>query len=139
MKATDIIWDVDSKEVLEFLPTEIEIPAGMKEDEISDYLSNLTGFCHKAYFLAEDKVTRSEEKKDIYEALVKLLPRHPIEAKHEMWVNGNDEIMCETMDKANTLADFLEELGYDVVHVAHYDDESDGICYGCYSVYLDGM
>lgn len=52
MKATDILWDVDSEEELESLPTEIEIPNGMKnEDDISDYISNVTGYCHKCFVL----------------------------------------------------------------------------------------
>ena len=52
MKAINIHWDVDYKEDLEFLPTEIEIPNGMEdEDEISDYLSDMTGFCHKGFNL----------------------------------------------------------------------------------------
>ena len=37
MKAINIIWDVDFEEDLEMLPTEIEIPNGMTdEEEISD-------------------------------------------------------------------------------------------------------
>lgn len=52
MKATRILWDVDNPEDLEFLPSEIEIPAEMvDEDEISDYLSDFTGFCYKGFFL----------------------------------------------------------------------------------------
>lgn len=51
MKAINIIWDVDYEEDLEGLPTEIEIPDWIKkddgyEDEISDYISDVTGFCH---------------------------------------------------------------------------------------------
>lgn len=52
MKAININWDVDCKEDLEFLPTEIEIPNWIDcddDDEISDYLSDLTGFCHKGF------------------------------------------------------------------------------------------
>ncbi len=52
MKAYDIQWDVDSKEDLESLPEEVEIPSCItSEDAISDYLSNLTGFCHKGFRL----------------------------------------------------------------------------------------
>jgi hypothetical protein len=52
MKATNIEWDVDCPEDLETLPTEVEIPDGMEdEEEISDYLSDLTGFCHKGFCL----------------------------------------------------------------------------------------
>lgn len=54
MKATNIVWDTDSQEVMEYLPTEIEIPEGMEDhDEIGDYLSDLTGFCHYGYVLED--------------------------------------------------------------------------------------
>lgn len=61
MKAINILWDVDDdedeisiSEILETLPTEVELPDDMEdEDEISDYLSDLTGFCHSGFDLAE--------------------------------------------------------------------------------------
>ena len=49
MKAINIVWDIGDEIVL---PTEIAIPNGMEEDEISDYLSDVTGFCHKCYVLS---------------------------------------------------------------------------------------
>ncbi len=50
MKATNIKWDTDGENVT--LPTEIEIPDGMTdEDEISDYLSDQTGFCHMGFYI----------------------------------------------------------------------------------------
>ena len=53
MKATDIKWDIDYDDNGP-LPTEIEIPEGMtNEDEISDYLSDVTGFCHEGYVLVD--------------------------------------------------------------------------------------
>lgn len=56
MKAVNIRWDVDDIHDLEELPTEITIPLNLKDDEeISDYLSNVTGFCHGGYNL---KVSR---------------------------------------------------------------------------------
>ena len=56
MKATNIQWDFIGKEEKEDalgLPEEIVIPKEIKNDEdaISDYLSNLSGFCHKGYIL----------------------------------------------------------------------------------------
>jgi hypothetical protein len=54
MKAVSIIWDVDYEEDLELLPKEIEIPDWMTdEEEISDYLSDTTGYCHKGFYLEE--------------------------------------------------------------------------------------
>lgn len=54
MKATDILWVVDNEEDLEYLPTEIEIPDGMEyKEEIADYISDVTGFCHKGFVLED--------------------------------------------------------------------------------------
>lgn len=55
MKAVNIAWDIDCGQDGKSLPTEIEIPAGMTdEEEISDFLSGLTGFCHNGFALIED-------------------------------------------------------------------------------------
>lgn len=55
MKAVNIDWDVDSPEETDQLPLAIEIPEGMTdEDEISDYLSEVTGFCHKGFDLVAE-------------------------------------------------------------------------------------
>lgn len=53
MKAINIEWDVDEEDCDEYLnlPAEIDIPESMTDDEISDYLSDITGFCHKGYDL----------------------------------------------------------------------------------------
>jgi hypothetical protein len=53
LKATNILWDTDYDDDGE-LPTEIDVPEGMtNEDEISDYLSEVTGYCHQGYVLEE--------------------------------------------------------------------------------------
>ncbi len=58
MKAVNIKWDVDFKEDLESLPLEIEIPDELAnnyedEDEISDYITDVTGFCHFGFDIVE--------------------------------------------------------------------------------------
>lgn len=54
LKAVNIEWDVDLEEDLASLPKEVQIPDGMTDtEEISDYLSNLTGFCHRGFELKE--------------------------------------------------------------------------------------
>lgn len=64
MKAVNIKWDVtdgvedmsqeEINEVLEGLPTEVDIPTGMwDEDEISDWLSDEFGFCHYGFELMD--------------------------------------------------------------------------------------
>ena len=56
MKAINIVWDVDYEEELEDLPDEIEIPEGMVDvDEIGDYISDVTGFCHYGFTLKEEQ------------------------------------------------------------------------------------
>lgn len=63
MKAVNIKWDTDEDmEVFESLPTEIEIPEdvvnGVEDmdnynDEIGDYISDVTGFCHYVFELVD--------------------------------------------------------------------------------------
>lgn len=54
MRAINIEWDVDYEEQLEDLPREMEIPEGMTDgEEISDWLSDETGFCHNGFELVE--------------------------------------------------------------------------------------
>lgn len=55
MKAINIKWDADGDmKLLKQLPTEIEIPEGiMDEEKISDYLTDETGFCHKGFELSD--------------------------------------------------------------------------------------
>lgn len=66
-KATCIDWDLDDddltpEEIEDLdLPDEIEIPdeilAAAEEDDddaIGDYLSDVTGFCHKGYVLEDN-------------------------------------------------------------------------------------
>lgn len=53
MKAINIDWDVDDETDI-ILPNEIKIPDGMTdEDEISDYITNKTGFCHLGFELVD--------------------------------------------------------------------------------------
>lgn len=57
MKAVNIKWDTDGDmELLEELPTEVEIPDYLITDdeddlldEVSDWLSDEYGFCHDAF------------------------------------------------------------------------------------------
>lgn len=54
LAAIQIQWDVDYEEDLYALPYEVILPEGMTdEDEISDYLSDLTGYCHYGFALVE--------------------------------------------------------------------------------------
>ncbi len=55
MRAVNIKWDTDGDmKVFNDLPTEMEIPEGMTDgEEISDYLSDETGFCHAGFELID--------------------------------------------------------------------------------------
>lgn len=54
IKAVAIEWDVDNQDV--DLPVEISIPDNLTDlDEISDYLSEVTGFCHLGFTIAYEK------------------------------------------------------------------------------------
>ena len=65
MKAVNIKWDVtdgaedmtqeEINEILETLPKEIEIPNEIidDDDDISDYISDMTGFCHYGFELVD--------------------------------------------------------------------------------------
>lgn len=51
-KVVNIEWDVDNKSDLKYLPTEIPLPDDIDpddDDEVSDYISDLTGFCHTGF------------------------------------------------------------------------------------------
>lgn len=62
MKAINILWDVDVEEDIDFLPDVVEIPDDViqhaygddVEEAISDYLSDLTGYCHRGFELIEE-------------------------------------------------------------------------------------
>lgn len=64
MKAINIKWDTDGdQELAETLPDTIEIPEELankvedmndENEEISDYLSDVTGFCHYGFELVEE-------------------------------------------------------------------------------------
>lgn len=52
MKAFNIQWDIDEENGVVLLPIEINIPNGITDiNEISDYISDTTGFCHKGFQL----------------------------------------------------------------------------------------
>lgn len=55
MKAINIQWDTDGDDdIFSELPSEIEIPEDMTDEEgISDYITDLVGYCHKGFELAD--------------------------------------------------------------------------------------
>lgn len=57
MKAINIEWDTDGEcPIPLILPTMVHIPEGMTDvDEISDWLSDEFGFCHKGFELEKEE------------------------------------------------------------------------------------
>ena len=102
MRAINIEWDVDYEEQLEDLPEEMEIPEGMTdEEEISDWLSDETGFCHKGFVLTEDE---GSKKVVIKEGVVINLNNEVVTITEVMnnigfyYKNESDEVkFCNTM------------------------------------------
>lgn len=60
--------------------------------------------------------------------LVWSLKKNAENAMHGFWTDGED-ILCNTEQEADNLANFLEDLGFDIVHTGYYnpdDDEKSG-------------
>lgn len=57
MKAFNILWDTDDNDDVS-LPKEIDLPDSLiDEEEISDYLSSVTGWCHNGFSLTDSNKT----------------------------------------------------------------------------------
>ncbi len=51
MKTIGVEWDTDGMDEEELdLPTEVEIPIDLDEDRVSDWLSDMYGFCGKGWY-----------------------------------------------------------------------------------------
>lgn len=73
----------------------------------------MNGFhCKKADLLSEVN----------FSALLNLLPKSPEASRHGFWTDG-DEILCRKETAAEAVANFLEDLGIDVVTTGFYDPE----------------
>ena len=61
MRAIDIKWDTDGdEEVLKTLPTEMDIPNGIDEEGVADWLSDETGFCVFGFVLETEKKDKTK-------------------------------------------------------------------------------
>ena len=111
LKAINIKWDTDGdKEVLNKLPTEMVIPDELEEmykkdkeyalEEISDWLSDETGFCH-AGFEIEKVITKESVENDLYDFFngkmetgdapeIERVGRYP-----DMYVTGDNGIVID--------------------------------------------
>lgn len=59
LRAVGIEWDTDGEEVN--LPTEMDVPDYLYEEEISDWLTEETGFCHKGFQVERIPASKVEE------------------------------------------------------------------------------
>ena len=51
-----IVWDTDGEDPKELeLPTEVEVPGDVEEDEIADWLSDEYGYCVESYALEREE------------------------------------------------------------------------------------
>lgn len=77
LKVINIKWDTDGDEkVLQDLPTEMILPVGLEEDyysdmkdimeDISDWLSEETGFCHDGFEIVKE-VTKESVEEELYD------------------------------------------------------------------------
>ena len=54
IRVTDIQWDADDEEDVKHLPTAMFVPAWMDDEEIGNYITEMTGFCHKGFVVETD-------------------------------------------------------------------------------------
>ena len=134
MKAVNIQWDTDGVDV--DLPSEIEIPSGMvDDDEISDYLTNKTGYCHFGYELGGYELIERPNM-DISQLCYELYKidwkySHMITPERQMdSLKNYFEDARYFPDGEYSYNDYLEEHGYDGELYACYDEF-------CETEYLD--
>nr|DAL62311.1 MAG TPA_asm: hypothetical protein [Caudoviricetes sp.]DAX09864.1 MAG TPA: hypothetical protein [Bacteriophage sp.] len=117
LKAINIKWDTDGDEkVLQDLPTEMIIPDYLEEyyykdrkyeedrryvtEEISDWLSNETGFCHDGFEIVKE-VTKESVEEELYDFFndkmktgdapdIERVGRYP-----DMYVTGDNGIVID--------------------------------------------
>lgn len=117
LKAINIKWDTDGDmEVLNELPTELIIPDDLEElykrkedreyalEEIADWLSEDTGFCHDG-FKIEKVITKEFVEDDLYDFFsdkmetgdapeIERVGRYP-----DMYVTGDNGIVIDCIDE----------------------------------------
>ena len=103
-----IEWDTEYEDELDYLPDMIEIPLEeipniMTVDGLSDYISNITGYCHKGYF-----VNCNAELSDLYEAKNKIEEELSLERLDGKIQNTSD--LQQLLEKIDAAIDLSEEL-----------------------------
>lgn len=99
------------------LPTKVKVPKNLTdEEEISDWLTDTYGFCHKGFKLEEDK------------NYVLIIERNYYAGQNEkysdMWnVSGSGPLRAKklTLEEAYKLKESFQKNGFDNVHVEWYN------------------
>ncbi len=52
------------------------------------------------------------------------LEQHEGENRHRFWTDG-DDILCTTKEAAESVANFLEDIGFDQLMTGYYDPDED--------------
>lgn len=58
--------------------------------------------------------------KNIWTYLLQSLQLNTEHNRHGFWTDG-EEILCRTENQAESIADFLEDMGFDYVQTGYYD------------------
>lgn len=107
MKAVEIKWDVDNEKELDQLPVEMEIPEGFETaEEISDYISDETGFCHGGFRLIKKK---SDE-----------IINYNVDDKNVLKIYLGDQLLA-TIEDGREDEDFVEDILYDMGYIWYED------------------
>jgi hypothetical protein len=107
IKAVEIKWDTESERELEQLPVEMEIPEHLKDiDEISDYISEKTGFCHGGFRLIQKK---SDE-----------VISYNVDDNSTLHIYLGNAILA-TVEDGREDEDFVEDILYDMGYIWYED------------------
>ena len=100
MKMVKIDWDTDNdKEILETLPTEVEIPKGIYEvDEVVDWVSDKNGFCIFNFHMEYTK-------EDVQNYLEESLKNSDLEG-----IEISEEDIESLLEQANECEDLVEAV-----------------------------
>lgn len=108
MKIFDIKWDTDGEDVE--LPTEMDVPDDLYDDEIADYLSDKTGFCVNSWESDTRKICVDYELTVIHSEYINV-PKTIDNSEIEDWLDRNGKLYD------------VRELAEDDAHNYHFSYE----------------
>lgn len=121
MKATCIEWDTDTAEEKEKLPSEIVLPDSMTSpEEIDDYLSNVTGYCHKGYVLEQGEIKMKENINNafnVYAVIAVTSMTDYTEPRHYSSAPDHEEVVALWLTEAEAQRDAAERNSQDLAAI----------------------